>query len=505
MDKATTELLRDLILYDYRFYFEQVAFPGFCLTAKHYEAFNFFDGAENNLLLGYPGSSKSSSMHTARHAWMANRNRWEVREGLAKRPMVFLSGSYNVTTAVKLFTRNIKRQLSLPLLAFLFGPIIDRNCSDEGFNLLGLDYSHEKDNAVQACGVAKGDIAGYHADIFTCDDLVTFKLARSPVERMNLQEKMAVDIKRVLKRPPHTFAGTERKPQFNVLGYPHHSSDIYADLQDKQKYPTFENRLVTWPALDVNGESFFPELYDTATIKGWESETPRLIWAGTYMIRSKGMTGDIISDTWLRWWADNPPPEKLDVYIGGDLSIGETETAARTAYFALGYDPLTKKRWELDCVYGHWTFAERIDELKKFCAPYQNSETWRLQAVGLEKPASGSDIVKTLQDTTSLPVQAVSATKDKNSRLIEKSHLFQYGKMILKGPARNDVIPRIGDWPLELTERRTTVIPANGTVDRTDAYLIAEGLISQTDGYLGFLQKQLDDMREAQGRAVQIG
>jgi len=497
LDKATTELLRDLVLYDFKFYFEQVAFPGFCLTETHKQAFDFFDGAESNFLLGFPGSSKSTALHTARHAWMANRNRWEILNGLAERPMVFGSGSYNLKTAVNLFTRSIKRQLALPLMAFLFGPLIDPNCSDAGFNLLGLDYSHEKDNAIQAYGIAEGDVAGAHADILTLDDIVTFRLARSPVERDALREKMAVDIRRVLRRPPHRFAETLRPPQINILGYPHHSQDIYADLQDESQYPSFAGRLKTWPALNDAGQSSFPELYPTEEVLRWRKDTPEIIWRGVYLIKHKGMAGDIIKDTWLRWWAEEAPPEYLQVFVGGDLSIGATEEAARTAYFALGYEPKTEKRWELDCIYGHWTLGERIKNLKEFCEPYKNSRIRPLMKVALEKPASGSDIVQILSTETSLPVEAVTAVKDKNTRLVEKQPLFEFGKMILRGPERNDYIPRIGTWVEELLGRRTTVIPANGTVDRTDAFILADNAIGQRDGYMEFLERLKAGMVDA--------
>lgn len=495
LDKATTELLCDLILYDFKFYFEQVARPGYLFTEKHDQAFDFFNSGSHNLLLGFPGSGKSECLHAARHAWMANRNRWEVLNGLADRPMLFGSGSYNVKMAT-VFTRDIKRQLALPVMAFCFGTMIDPQSSDAGFNLLGLDYSHEKDNAVQAYGLAEGDVAGAHCDVLTADDLVTFRLARSPVEREALRQKVPMDIKRVLRRLPHKFNGIERQPQFNVLGYPHFADDIYATFQDESQYPSLAGRLTRFPALTDEGQSYFPEIYPTDLVLEWKRETPEIIWRSVYQCQSKAMEGDIVRAKWLVFEDKYPVPDEVDVYIGGDLSIGETSDAARTAYFALYYDPNTQCRWEGDCVYGHWTFAERIQHLKDFAAAYKNNPKRRLKKILLEKPASGSDVVRILQDTTDLPIDALTPTKDKNLNLIETQHLWENKKMILRGPERTDYIPRIGTWVDELLTRRTGVAPANGTVDRTDAFLIANKGIGGMDGYIEFLRRRAEAVKQ---------
>lgn len=483
LNKAETELLRDLVLYDFQFYFEQIAFPNFKLSKKHVESFYAWDGAKANLLLGFPGSSKSSCLHTARHAWLANRNRWEVQNGLATRPMVFLSGSYNATTAMNLFTRNIKRQLALPIMAFLFGQMIDPNCADAGFNLLGLDYSHEKDNAVQAFGALEGNVAGLHGDILTLDDAITLQAARSGVMRMSFAEKVPVDIRRILRRPPHKFAGTEREPQFNVLGYVLHSMDFYADLQDKQKNPDFEGRVHRWPALDHNGESFFPEMYSTETVLNWKLNTPPATWQSVYMQDASGAKGDVIKDSWLRWWADEPVPEKLQVFVGVDLAVKQTEHADYCAFYAQGFDPVTRKRWELGQEFGRWTFDERCRKLKEFCGRWKNNVHHRLAKVGVEAPASGSDVVLVLQKQTDLNIAEVKVTRDKLQRLVEKSHLFEQGKIILQGPARNDVMPGVGDWAQELLSFRHDIPPPPPAHDdRTDAFLIAESLISPSAG-----------------------
>jgi len=409
---------------------------------------------------------------------MANRNRWEVQNGLAKRPMVFLSGAYNATTAMNLFTRNIKRQLALPIMAFLFGQIIDPNCADAGFNLLGLDYSHEKDNAIQAFGALEGNVAGLHGDILTLDDPITLATARSGVQRMSFSEKVPIDIRRVLRRPPHQFAGCWRNAQFNVMGYPLHSADFYADLQNEEKNPAFKNRTQKWPALNREGESFFPELYSTATVLDWKLNTPPSTWQSVYMQDISQAKGGIVQDAWLSWWADNPPPERLSIYVGGDLSLKQTEHADYCAYFALGFDLQTRRRWEIDQIWGRWTFAERCKQLKEFCESWRNNPGWRLVKVGVEAQASGSDVVETLKQQTDLPICEVKVTKDKLLRLTEKTHLFEQGKMILKGPARNDIMPDVGDWAQELLSFRPGLAPPPPVHDdRTDAYLIAEGLI----------------------------
>ncbi len=500
-NRAQTELIRDAALNDFQFCFECIFFPGFRLADFHTAGFDDWRWGNANLLLGYTGSAKSTVRHIAYHAWLLLRNRWELQNKMTERPLLTGSGSHNLDAA-KSFTSSIKKLLALPAVTLLFGLCVDPAASDTRFNLLGVDYSREKDAAVMAFGAQSGEMAGIHCDILTLDDPVTIEQARSQTQRMNFTEKIAVDIERTLRRPPFYIFGRKREPQFNIIGYPHTSADWYAELQDEQKNPKFKDHITRWPILKDDGTPLWPEFFPLEKCLWIKENTPPHQWLGMYMQKSAASGGDAIRDIWLRWWADEKPPVKLSLYGGVDLNIKQTNTSDFAAVFAWGFDSNTRKRWEVINEAGRWTFDEAINKIKFAFAPYRDGD-WQVADIGIDESGTGTYAVEVLKRETDLPVRGVKIVKDKLSRLLAKTHLFEQGKFILKGPARNDVLPGVGDWPAELLSFRKDIQPPPPLHDdRTDAALIADDLIETGDGYLEFARKRLEAIRAEREKAT---
>lgn len=435
-----------------------------------------------NLILGFPGSAKSTVFTECRTAWLLLQNWYLIKLGYPIKPLTTLVGSQDLPKATER-TRGIKLCLRAPNVRKLFGKVVSDRCSDEYFDLEGVQHTgrasdtiltadspFERDFSVRAFGMESGSVTSYHADIVDIDDAVTFENSRTEHQRENLKKKMAFDVVRACNPGG----------QINWVGNHHHSADMYADLRNNKKYPQFAGQVFIIPALNKIEKSVWEERWATEELTLIRQTTPRLIWFPLYQQNIKPMEGGVINFAWFRWKLDEPPPPNLPVYIGVDPAIRQSEHADYFAVCVLAFDRKTRKRYEEEIFFGHLTWDERLNKLKKIIQYYQG--LGRLAAVGVESQGGGIDLAEKLTKELEIKVRDIPSKIDIVSRLNLTSHIFQNGLVVLDGPERSDYMPDVGTFVEELLEVRPDLLPPPPRHDdRISAFLVANSMIPGRD------------------------
>lgn len=440
-------------------------------TSGLYEV-GFFETGLYNLLLGCPGSAKSTIAHICRHAWLILRHRELYLLGIDRYPKVFLSGSATLELATG-FTRAIKRLLLKPEVVDVFGDIVvnGERAADSHFRITGIQYGTEKEDTVEAFGMLKGTIAAKHADEITIDDAVNRKNSESPTDQRTLIEKHDFDVTRAMN--PAT--------RLNVIGNCHHPADYYANLQDAEKRPAFKGRLIKVKRLGGDSpetfKSFWPKRWSLDSVLFLKENTGPIIWEALHQQNVKPMRGGIINWDWFKWQSNVPgvEPENLPRYIGIDSQIKQEEHNDYFAATVWSFDRETRRRFEKESYFGKLTFEEKISKIISLAANHYPF----VAGIAIEEQGGGFDLASKLSRETGLKIVSVPAMRDFIARLIAKQHLFSQGLLWFIGPERpGDFMKDVGIWPEELVTFRADVKPPPPAhKDRTAAWLIMEDII----------------------------
>ena len=377
-----------------------------------------------------------------------------------------------------------------------FEEIVSPDAANSRYNLTGMEVPGEKDFSVQAFGMDGGQVISKHARLITLDDVVTFENSRTPAELKRIEEKYFVDVDRA----------ANPDAQLNLLGYRHHPGDLYKKLSRLEDFAGryFDDVPFQLP----NGKSSWPERYPDEYVAKKLRSLPPILAAAMYQQNDKLMAGDIIKYDWLRFYKDPNRVKLLPVVIGVDLATSQKESADYCAFCVLAYDSETKEFFEIEMIYGRFTFDERLKIIARLALKYRG----RLQKIGIEKPASGSDIAAILKREAKLRVEAVTLTKDKVSRLIMNQHIFQQGRIYFWGPEdrpdfeslkrfRQDDMEEVGTLIEELLAWKADQQPPPPVHDdRTDALVICLHLWGEDTA--GDALKALEDELEKRNKQI---
>lgn len=361
------------------------------------------DGGKRNLLLAYPGSAKTTIAHLCRHAHTLLQNWWELKHNCTTRPLITLSGSQNMPKASEM-TAGIKSLLLAPLVVWLFGEVVlpSPYTSDQSYDLFfgkSVVFPGKKDKSVQAFGVDGGQIIAKHASKVTLDDPVTWKNSRTAVQRETLWGKIHTDIVR----------GLDPGAELNICGTRHHDGDAYGALG---RLKSFKGRTIIQPMLTPADQSTWEARWSTAECLARRDDTPPFIWRALYQEDTKFSEGGLIRLSKLSQGffgrGDAPGIENLSVYIGGDLSVKQKEHNDYCAYTVMGVD-VNRHEWEIEIIYGKWTFEECATKLEQLGNAYRE----RLRWINLDEAAGGFQVAQILRKRCNLPIMTTNMSSRK--------------------------------------------------------------------------------------------
>lgn len=211
----------------------------------------------------------------------------------------------------------LKKRLTTDTSAYVqrWGPFYEggqeklgRPWASDHFTILG-NASDERDYTLSAFGW-DGSMIGTRWDLVICDDIQPFKLLSQTDKILN-----------TFKQDIYTRVGADCPIVFigNRVGM----GDIYEEMLAT---PAFIDHLVTVPALDDNGESFWPEKWPTEALLRTKVVVGEDVWWRNYMqnpkASGKGSFSELLVERALDKTQDhNKPATATGVVVGVDPAI----------------------------------------------------------------------------------------------------------------------------------------------------------------------------------------
>lgn len=180
-----------------------------------------------------------------------------------------------------------------------------------------------------------------------------------------------------------------------------HEDDVTGQL--KKHYGA---KVITLPALDDEGRSYWPEMYSADYLQQRRRADPHLFEANYQQQPGQG-EGDIFKREWFQYY-DSPPPEGM-VVQSWDTAVKtgqENDYSARVE----GVVTATQDVYLTDFEWQKLEFPQLVNAVKQ-------AYTSRLPYLVLvEDKASGSSAIQVLRQQTNVPLLAVTPETDKVSR-----------------------------------------------------------------------------------------
>lgn len=293
-----------------------------------------------------------------------------------------------------------------------------------------------------------GDVVGKHFDCMLMDDMVDEKTAKSET----LRERMDAWY--------HTSLLPCKEPgaELHISGTRYHFRDIYGTLiGDEHRPGKWYDRVVVTPAYDENGKSFwstrFPsneqeaqEIFDALpeykqqlikepfpSLPEIKDEMGTAAFNAQMMGDVRAMKGSMFKPEWMNIYTELPPNTGLDSFMGVDLAIGQKTINDYTAIVTVVIDQKTGNIYVLSAWHGRITFHEQEQHIQaRYLSTYDDPSVRGPHLVAIENIAYQDAIVQELKRKTSLPVKAITPSKDKVTRASSLSAIMENGKILFK-------------------------------------------------------------------------
>ena len=175
---------------------------------------------------------------------------------------------------------------------------------------------------------------------------------------------------------------------------------------------------VCLPALREDGSALWPEKHTPDDLKRLEKAN-RAVFAGQYQQRPFAEGGNIIKGEWVRGYDIAPRIKWRAVYADTAQKTGERNDFTVLQEWGLGEDG---KLYLLDQLRGRFEVPDlerRVPAFWAKCAAREQSQWGALRALKIEDAASGTGLIQRLMREHRLPVQGITRTKDKYTRVLD--------------------------------------------------------------------------------------
>lgn len=290
----------------------------------------------------------------------------------------------------------------------------------------------KKEATVSALG-ASGAVVSKHFDIIIGDDLVGFENARTEAQRKVLKEWFYSSL----------YPTLEPDGEIHILGTRYSPMDLYEDLIKSKNYKINVQQAIT--VKDGQEYSLWESKFSLEKLRSIREEAGLIIFNMQYQNNTELAKGKIFKYKYFKHFEEYEVDYDLNrvrvkvldsqgvpywipvrIYMGADLAISEDETS-NNDYFVLTVICVDKNKnvYVLDYLKERLTFNAQLNAI----LDYGKNKFPMVERIGVETVQYQKSLAQEIRRLSLLPVINIQTSKDKVTRAMRRSALFENGKV----------------------------------------------------------------------------
>ena len=290
----------------------------------------------------------------------------------------------------------------------------------------------KKEATVSALG-ASGAVVSKHFDIIIGDDLVGFENARTEAQRKVLKEWFYSSL----------YPTLEPDGEIHILGTRYSPMDLYEDLIKSKNYKINVQQAIT--VKDGQEYSLWESKFSLEKLRSIREEAGLIIFNMQYQNNTELAKGKIFKYKYFKHFEEYEVDYDLNrvrvkvldsqgvpywipvrIYMGADLAISEDETS-NNDYFVLTVIGVDKNKnvYVLDYLKERLTFNAQLNAI----LDYGKNKFPMVERIGVETVQYQKSLAQEIRRLSLLPVVNIQTSKDKVTRAMRRSTLFENGKV----------------------------------------------------------------------------
>lgn len=290
----------------------------------------------------------------------------------------------------------------------------------------------KKEATVSALG-ASGAVVSKHFDIIIGDDLVGFENARTEAQRKVLKEWFYSSL----------YPTLEPDGEIHILGTRYSPMDLYEDLIKSKNYKVNVQQAIT--VKDGQEYSLWESKFSLEKLRSIREEAGLIIFNMQYQNNTELAKGKIFKYKYFKHFEEYEVDYDLNrvrvkvldsqgvpywipvrIYMGADLAISEDETS-NNDYFVLTVIGVDKNKnvYVLDYLKERLTFNAQLNAI----LDYGKHKFPMVERIGVETVQYQKSLAQEIRRLSLLPVVNIPTSKDKVTRAMRRSALFENGKV----------------------------------------------------------------------------
>ena len=290
----------------------------------------------------------------------------------------------------------------------------------------------KKEATVSALG-ASGAVVSKHFDIIIGDDLVGFENARTEAQRKVLKEWFYSSL----------YPTLEPDGEIHILGTRYSPMDLYEDLIKSKNYKVNVQQAIT--VKDGQEYSLWESKFSLEKLRSIREEAGLIIFNMQYQNNTELAKGKIFKYKYFKHFEEYDIDYDLNrvrvkvldsqgvpywipvrIYMGTDLAISEDETS-NNDYFVLTVIGVDKNKnvYVLDYLKERLTFNAQLNAI----LDYGKNKFPMVERIGVETVQYQKSLAQEIRRLSLLPVINIQTSKDKVTRAMRRSALFENGKV----------------------------------------------------------------------------
>lgn len=290
----------------------------------------------------------------------------------------------------------------------------------------------KKEATVSALG-ASGAVVSKHFDIIIGDDLVGFENARTEAQRKVLKEWFYSSL----------YPTLEPDGEIHILGTRYSPMDLYEDLIKSKNYKLNVQQAIT--VKDGQEYSLWESKFSLEKLRSIREEAGLIIFNMQYQNNTELAKGKIFKYKYFKHFEEYDIDYDLNrvrvkvldsqgvpywipvrIYMGADLAISEDETS-NNDYFVLTVIGVDKNKnvYVLDYLKERLTFNAQLNAI----LDYGKNKFPMVERIGVETVQYQKSLAQEIRRLSLLPVVNIQTSKDKVTRAMRRSALFENGKV----------------------------------------------------------------------------
>lgn len=290
----------------------------------------------------------------------------------------------------------------------------------------------KKEATVSALG-ASGAVVSKHFDIIIGDDLVGFENARTEAQRKVLKEWFYSSL----------YPTLEPDGEIHILGTRYSPMDLYEDLIKSKNYKVNVQQAIT--IKDGQEVSLWESKFSLEKLRSIREEAGLIIFNMQYQNNTELAKGKIFKYRYFKHFEEYEVDYALNrvrvkvldaqgvpfwipvrIYMGADLAISEDETS-NNDYFVLTVIGMDKNKnvYVLDYLKERLSFNAQLNAI----LDYGRNKFPMVERIGVETVQYQKSLAQEIRRLSLLPVINIQTSKDKVTRAMRRSALFENGKV----------------------------------------------------------------------------